>query len=110
MRGAVWMRTSTGMPAIGCRPSSRVRGRDADPHRVAGLVATLALGDVGAQPDDLAVQFRRGAPVEGRELHDGRLAAMDLVDVLRRHQFGVDLLTLGIGRFLVAGVCFRPRH
>src|SRR5258708_7313177 len=49
--------------------------------------------DVGAH---LAVELRRRSPVEGGELHDGRLADMDLVDVLRRHP-GFDDQVVGLG-------------
>src|SRR6266852_5464859 len=63
------------------------RHRDAD--RVVALPGALVGGDVGRNAGDDAVQFRRGALVEGRQPQQGFLADLQLVDILRI-DFGLD--------------------
>src|SRR5262245_64764477 len=55
----------------------------ADAYRVVALPGLLLARDVGRDVSDRAVDLRRGALVEGREAQSGRLAEMQLIDVLR---------------------------
>src|ERR1700730_11416594 len=57
--------------------------RHRDPDGVVALAGTLVRGDVGGDPADDAVQFRRGALVEGRQPQHRFLADLQLVDILR---------------------------
>ena len=58
-------------------------GRHADADRVIGDAGALVGRDVGRDARDRAVDFGRGALVEGREAQQRRLAELQLVDVLR---------------------------
>src|SRR5713226_9401930 len=70
-------------------------GRHRDADGVVALPGALVGGDVGRDAGDDAVQFRRGALVEGGQPQQRFLADLQLVDILRI-DFGLDRQRIGL--------------
>src|SRR5258707_1069087 len=71
----------------------RRRHRNAD--RVVGLSGALVGGDVGRDPGNKTVQFRRRALVECRQPQQGFLTDLQFIDILRI-DLGLDLEVIGL--------------